>query len=550
MNYQDVSGDAYAKARCAIEGAWDKQNKKLYDEHKAIYSAQFGRVALHLPSSEFSKKETNVRINEFNKVKDCSLAALMFQYGRYLLISSSQPGSQPANLQGIWNKDLYAPWDSKYTININAEMNYWPAEVTNLSETHVPFFQMAHELSVTGKETARVLYGAKGWVAHHNTDIWRAAGPVDFADAGMWPNGGAWVAQHLWQHYLYSGDKNFLREYYPVLKGTADFLLSFMTKHPRYGWRVTAPSVSPEHGPNGVSIVAGCTMDNQIAFDVLSNTLRAARIIGDSKAYCDSLQFLISQLPPMQIGQYNQLQEWLEDVDDPTSEHRHVSHLFGLYPGNQISPYTDPLLFQAAKNSLIYRGDQATGWSIGWKINLWARLLDGNRAFKIINNMLVLVEPVNPSGRTYPNLFDAHPPFQIDGNFGYTAGVAEMLLQSHDNAIHLLPALPDAWRKGRIEGLVARGGFVTDMEWDGAQLSKVIIHARLGGNLRLRSYVPLKGKGLREAVGENKNPFFQVERIKEPLISKKICPQYPLLYRVYEYDVMTEPGKSYCFERI
>lgn len=272
--------------------------------------------------------------------------------------------------------------------------------------------------------------------------------------------------------------------------------------------------------------------------------------MAEDAAYAEHLQKMIDRLPPMQIGRYNQLQEWLEDVDDPTSEHRHVSHLFGLYPGNQISPYTDPLLFQAAKNSLIYRGDQATGWSIGWKINLWARLLDGNRAFKIINNMLVLVEPVNPSGRTYPNLFDAHPPFQIDGNFGYTAGVAEMLLQSHDNAIHLLPALPDAWRKGRIEGLVARGGFVTDMEWDGAQLSKVIIHARLGGNLRLRSYVPLKGKGLREAVGENKNPFFQVERIKEPLISKKICPQYPLLYRVYEYDVMTEPGKSYCFERI
>lgn len=251
VNYQDVSGDAYAKARRAIEGAWAKSDKALYKEHKEAYSKQFGRVDLSLPSSEFSKRETDIRINEFNKVEDCSLAALMFQYGRYLLISSSQPGSQPANLQGIWNKDLYAPWDSKYTININAEMNYWPAEVTNLSETHRPFFEMARDLSVTGRKTARVLYGAKGWVAHHNTDLWRAAGPVDFADAGMWPNGGAWVAQHLWQHYLYSGDKDFLREYYPVLKGTADFFLSFMTKHPRYGWMVMAPSVSPEHGPNG-----------------------------------------------------------------------------------------------------------------------------------------------------------------------------------------------------------------------------------------------------------------------------------------------------------
>lgn len=417
VNYQDVSGDAYAKARRAIEGAWGKPNKILYKEHKEIYSEQFGRVDLSLPSSEFSKRETDIRINDFNKVEDCSLAALMFQYGRYLLISSSQPGSQPANLQGIWNKDLYAPWDSKYTININAEMNYWPAEVTNLSETHRPFFEMARDLSVTGSETARVLYGAKGWVAHHNTDIWRAAGPVDFADAGMWPNGGAWVAQHLWQHYLYSGDKNFLREYYPVLKGTADFLLSFMTKHPRYGWMVTAPSVSPEHGPNGVSIVAGCTMDNQIAFDALSNTLHAARILEESQAYCDSLQHLINQLPPMQIGQYNQLQEWLEDVDDPKDQHRHISHLYGLYPSNQVSPYRSPELFQAAKNTLIQRGDMATGWSIGWKINFWARMLDGNHAYRIIRNMLSLLPCDSlagkyPLGRTYPNMLDAHPPFR------------------------------------------------------------------------------------------------------------------------------------------
>ncbi|WP_417128128.1 glycosyl hydrolase family 95 catalytic domain-containing protein, partial [Phocaeicola sp.] len=401
VNYRDVSGDAHTKARLAIEGVWDKQNEELYDEHKAVYSEQFGRVALCLPSSEFSKKETDVRINEFNKVKDCSLAALMFQYGRYLLISSSQPGSQPANLQGIWNKDLYAPWDSKYTININAEMNYWPAEVTNLSETHVPFFQMARELSVTGQETARVLYGAEGWVAHHNTDIWRAAGPVDFADAGIWPNGGAWVAQHLWQHYLYSGDKDFLREYYPVLKGSADFFLSFMVKHPQYGWMVTAPSVSPEHGPNGVSIVAGCTMDNQIAFDALSNTLRAARILGESRIYCDSLQALINQLPPMQVGQYNQLQEWLEDVDDPKDQHRHISHLYGLYPSNQISPYRYPELFQAAKNTLMQRGDMATGWSIGWKINFWARMLDGNHAYNIIRNMLSLLPCDSLSGK-YP----------------------------------------------------------------------------------------------------------------------------------------------------
>jgi alpha-L-fucosidase 2 len=483
VNYKDVSADPELRCKSMLQNVSGRSYADMKAMHIGTYTRGFNTFSIQLPAGKNAALPTDERIRRFKPQDDAALMALYIQYARYLLLSSSRAGTQPANLQGIWNDLLTPPWGSKYTSNINLEMNYWPAELLNLSSCAEPLFRMIRELAEAGRRTAMAHYGAPGWVLHHNTDLWRGTAPINAANHGIWVTGAAWLCQHIWEHYLFTHDTLFLQQYYPYMKGAAAFFVHFLVKDPRTGLLISTPSNSPEQG----GLVAGPTMDHQIIRELFANCIEAAAILKRDGNFSDTLKAKRAQIAPNEIGKHGQLKEWLEDVDDTSNRHRHVSHLWGVFPGTDIT-WKDTAMMKAARQSLLYRGDGGTGWSLAWKVNLWARFKDGDHALRMVQ---ALLEPAidatgRESGGVYNNLFDAHPPFQIDGNFGGAAGMAEMLVQSHTGEIELLPALPAVIPHGAVKGICARGGFVLNMTWKAGKLQTVEVISNAGNRCRLK----------------------------------------------------------------